>query len=117
MRQPYKVIRGYANKIVVYWLVLFSIIVHGLSVPVLNIFYRMFKVQPVRDHPVQIHLLSESEPLPNNSVLLDGQRQSVLVNNQFSRVPEDSEDTNGMGRDDTGSIVCERVEVELTSMK
>ncbi|EYE95149.1 putative plasma membrane antiporter [Aspergillus ruber CBS 135680] len=102
---------------VVYWLVLFSIIVHGLSVPVLNIFYRMFKVQPVRDHPVQIHLLSESEPLPNNSVLLDGQRQSVLVNNQFSRVPEDSEDTNGMGRDDTGSIVCERVEVELTSMK
>lgn len=102
---------------VVYWLVLFSIIVHGLSVPVLNIFYKVFKVQPVRDHPVEIHLLSENEPLPNNSVLLDGQRQSVIVNNQFSRALEDPEDTRDMERDDTESIVCERVEVELSSIK
>lgn len=101
-------------NVVVYWLVLFSIIVHGLSVPVLNIFYKVLKVQPVRDHPVEIHLLSENEPLPNNSVLLDGQQQSVLVNNQFSRVSEELRDTE---RDNTGSIVCERVEVELSSIK
>lgn len=101
----------------VYWLVLFSIIIHGLSVPALNIFYKIFKVQPVRDHPVEIHLLSENEPLPNNSILLDGQRQSVIVNNQFSRMSEESADTRDTERDGTGSIVCERVEVELSSIK
>lgn len=103
--------------VVVYWLVLFSIIVHGLSVPVLNILYKIFKVQPVRDHPVEIHMLSENEPLPNNSILLDGQRQSVIVNNQFSRVSDESGDMRDTERDDMGFIVCERVEVELSSIK
>jgi sodium/hydrogen antiporter len=104
---------------VVYWLVLFSIIVHGLSVPILNILYHFFKVQPVRDHPVEIHMLSENEPLPNNSILLNGQRQSVIVNNQFSRVSETGSvvGTRGTERDHTESSVCEGVDVELSSIK
>jgi len=103
---------------VVYWLVLYSIIVHGLSVPVLNIFYRLFKVKPVRDHPLEIHLLSENEPLPNNSIPLDGQRQSVIVNNQFSRVSETDSvvDMRDTERNDTESI-REGVEFELSSIK
>ncbi|KAL5343801.1 Sodium/hydrogen exchanger family-domain-containing protein, partial [Aspergillus crustosus] len=72
-----------AMRPVVYWLVLFSIIVHGLSVPVLHLFYQALKVPKVCDHPVEMVLLSENEPLPNNSTV-DRQRHSVLINNHFS---------------------------------
>ncbi|RDW81151.1 putative plasma membrane antiporter [Aspergillus mulundensis] len=72
-----------AMRPVVYWLVLFSIIVHGLSVPILYVFYKALKVRKVHDHPVEVVLLSENEPLPNNSTV-DRQRHSVLVNNRFS---------------------------------
>lgn len=67
----------------VYWLVLFSIIVHGLSVPILYVIYKALRVPKVHDHPVEVVLLSKNEPLPNNSTV-DRQRHSVLVNNQFS---------------------------------
>ncbi|KAL4895231.1 Sodium/hydrogen exchanger family-domain-containing protein [Aspergillus ambiguus] len=77
---------------VVYWLVFFSIVVHGLSVPLLNGLYRAFNVPRVCDHPVEVLLLSEHEPAPNNSTV-DRQRHSVIVNNRFSRSPEsESED-------------------------
>lgn len=77
---------------------------------------------PVRDdRPVEVHLLSENEPLPNNSTL-DRQRQSVIVNNRFSPASEASESESHMGNmdqradcDDTASVVCERV--ELSSIK
>ncbi|KAJ5159262.1 Cation/H+ exchanger [Penicillium coprophilum] len=69
---------------VVYWLVFFSIVIHGLSIPVLNCLYKWFKVPPVRDHPVEIILLSEKEPVPNNSVV-DHCGYSVILNNRFSR--------------------------------
>ncbi|KAL5001881.1 Sodium/hydrogen exchanger family-domain-containing protein [Aspergillus recurvatus] len=72
-----------AMRPVVYWLVLFSIIVHGLSVPILYIFYKALTVPKVHDHPVEVVLLSKNEPLPNNSTV-DRQRHSVLVNNRFS---------------------------------
>ncbi|KAL3464044.1 Sodium/hydrogen exchanger family-domain-containing protein [Aspergillus heterothallicus] len=72
-----------AMRPVVYWLVLFSVIVHGLSVPILYVFYKVLKVPKVHDHPVEVVLLSENEPLPNNSIA-DPQRHSVLVNNRFS---------------------------------
>ncbi|KAL4943658.1 hypothetical protein BDV06DRAFT_131702 [Aspergillus oleicola] len=68
---------------VVYWLVLFSIVVHGLSVPILDMLYNAFKVPKVYDHPVEVVLLSENEPLPNNSTA-DPKRHSVMINNRFS---------------------------------
>ncbi|KAL4909000.1 hypothetical protein BDW74DRAFT_187430 [Aspergillus multicolor] len=71
-----------AMRPVVYWLVLFSVIVHGLSVPILYMFYKTMKVRKVHDLPVEVILLSENEPLPNNSTV-DRQRHSVLVNNRF----------------------------------
>ncbi|KAJ5827833.1 Cation/H+ exchanger [Penicillium robsamsonii] len=69
---------------VVYWLVFFSIVIHSLSIPVLNGLYKWFKVPTIRDHPVEIILLSESEPVPNNSVV-DRRGHSVILNNRFSR--------------------------------
>ncbi|KAL4887009.1 Sodium/hydrogen exchanger family-domain-containing protein [Aspergillus karnatakaensis] len=72
-----------AMRPVVYWLVLFSVIVHGLSVPILYLLYQVLKVPKVCDHPVEVILLSENEPLPNNSTV-DRQRHSVMINNRFS---------------------------------
>lgn len=67
----------------VYWLVFFSIVVHGLSIPVLNAIYKWLQVPVIHDHPVEILLLSENEPVPNNSVV-NRQSQHVTVNNRFS---------------------------------
>jgi hypothetical protein len=93
---------------VVYWLVLFSVIVHGLSVPILYVFYRVFKVPKVHDHPVEVLILSENEPLPNNSVV-DPQRRSVLVHNRFSEpsglnVDSDEEKEHDEQRESTERI-------------
>lgn len=74
---------------VVYWLVLFSILWHGLSIPALNLIYEYAGVKPVEDEdgPVEITHLSEKDPLPTNAVAgsQDPRRRSVLVNNRFSR--------------------------------
>ncbi|KAJ9233610.1 putative plasma membrane antiporter [Paecilomyces variotii] len=70
---------------VVYWLVFFSIIVHGLSVPILSFIYRVLHVKPISDIPVEIVILSENEPLPNNSELKPEQH-SAIVHNRFSRM-------------------------------
>lgn len=89
---------------VVYWLVLFSIIVHGLSVPALNALYKLFKVPCICDHPVEVVLLSENEPLPNNSTIEPG-RHSIIVNNRFSRSPDEEAQTRRFSRDDTEAIL------------
>jgi hypothetical protein len=86
-------------SVVVYWLVFFSIIVHGLSVPLLNAIYKFFKVTPVHDDPVEVVLLSENEPLPNNSTAAP-QRHSAILNNRFARRDEgddfeDDDNTHG----------------------
>ncbi|KAF2176042.1 Na(+)/H(+) antiporter 1 [Zopfia rhizophila CBS 207.26] len=89
---------------VVYWLVVFSIVVHGLSIPALDAFYRWKKIPPISDsEPAEIRLLSENEPLPNNAYN-NPKRNSIIVNNRFSRPisggpglmrwnPRDSHDT------------------------
>ncbi|KAF2186496.1 hypothetical protein K469DRAFT_686894 [Zopfia rhizophila CBS 207.26] len=70
---------------VVYWLVIFSIIVHGLSIPALDAFYRWKKIPPISDsEPAEIRILSEKEPLPNNAYN-NPKRNSIIVNNRFSR--------------------------------
>lgn len=49
---------------VVYWLVFFSIVVHGLSIPVLNGIYKWLRVPVIYDHPVEILLLWKMSPSP-----------------------------------------------------
>ena len=70
---------------VVYWLVFFSIVVHGLSIPALDAFYRWRKIPPItEEEPSEIQVLSENEALPNNAYVT-GHRRSMVVHNRFSR--------------------------------
>lgn len=70
---------------VVYFLVIFSIVVHGLSIPALNAFYRYKKIPPIEEaEPAEIRVLSIHEPLPNNT-RVDAKRNSVYQHNRFSR--------------------------------
>lgn len=70
---------------VVYFLVIFSIVVHGLSIPALDAFYRYKGVAPiVESEPVEIRVLSDNDALPNNAYT-NAKRNSVIVHNRFSR--------------------------------
>ncbi|KAJ4366770.1 hypothetical protein N0V83_007295 [Neocucurbitaria cava] len=70
---------------VVYWLVIFSIIVHGLSIPALDAFYRYKKIPPISEaEPVEIRVFSDNEVLPNNANR-NLKRNSVIIHNRFSR--------------------------------
>lgn len=70
---------------VVYFLVLFSIIVHGLSIPALELIYRWQKVPPIVEmDPITERRLSISDALPNNAHI-DPRHGSVVRHNRFSR--------------------------------
>jgi hypothetical protein len=70
---------------IVYFLVLFSIVVHGLSIPGLELIYRWQNVPPIVEmEPVTVHRLSVSDPLPNNAHI-DPRHGSVVRHNRFSR--------------------------------
>lgn len=55
--------------------------------------YKAWDVPRVHDHPVEVALLSENEPLPNNSTA-NPQRHSVLVNNRFAEPDSSTEDSD-----------------------
>ena len=78
-----------AMRPVVYFLVLFSIIVHGLSIPALELIYKWRGVKPiVEPEPSLVRRRSISEPLPPNSHV-DPRYGSVVRHNRFSRVGSD----------------------------
>ncbi|KAI9158104.1 putative Na(+)/H(+) antiporter [Paramyrothecium foliicola] len=68
---------------VVYWLVFFSIVWHGLSIPVLNMIYKFMKVQPVQDDATEIRRKSLQVAAPNNAII--GDDQTFIAFNRFSR--------------------------------
>ncbi|OAG09495.1 uncharacterized protein CC84DRAFT_1137206 [Paraphaeosphaeria sporulosa] len=71
---------------VVYFLVLFSIVVHGLSIPALELIYRWKGVEPIVElEPSMERRRSVSEALPPNSHV-DPRTHSVVRHNRFSRV-------------------------------
>lgn len=74
---------------VVYWLVFFSIVVHGLSIPILNLVFKWRGVTPVLDESggVEMEMLSRHSSVPKNSrrSVSIGRRSSVIVHNRFSR--------------------------------
>lgn len=76
-----------AMRPVVYWLVVFSIFWHGLSIPALNMYYKWTGVQPITDEdgPAEVLQLSASNPAPKNSTVNE-KRGSIMINNRFSRV-------------------------------
>lgn len=74
-----------AMRPVVYFLVLFSIVVHGLSIPALELIYRWQKVEPIVEmDPATERRLSVSSALPNNAHV-DPRHGSVVRHNRFSR--------------------------------
>lgn len=68
---------------VVYWLVLFSIVVHGLSIPALDIIYRTVGIKPIRDDAVGIKRMSCRVATPANAI--EGDRETFIAYNRFSR--------------------------------
>ena len=68
---------------VVYWLVLFSIVVHGLSIPALNLIYSYMGVQPIKEDSVEIRRTSMSVATPVNAV--PGDQDTFIAYNRFSR--------------------------------
>lgn len=83
---------------VVYWLVLFSIVVHGLSIPALNAFYKFKGVEPIQeDMPAEIAIRSSAQALPKNSRKNEN-RRSMYVHNRFSVMPEIQGRTDEFGR-------------------
>lgn len=68
---------------VVYWLVLFSIVVHGLSIPGLNLIYRFAGVKPIQEDAVELRRMSTRVPVPVNAAVGDG--ETFIAYNRFSR--------------------------------
>lgn len=68
---------------VVYWLVLFSIVVHGLSIPALNAVYKFYGVKPITEDAVEIRRKSMRVPTPVNASVADG--EVFIAYNRFSR--------------------------------
>jgi len=68
---------------VVYWLVLFSIVVHGLSIPALNAFYKFKGVRPITDDATELRRMSMRVPTPVNAAV--GDTQTFIAYNRFSR--------------------------------
>ncbi|KAF1916958.1 Sodium/hydrogen exchanger family-domain-containing protein [Ampelomyces quisqualis] len=69
---------------VVYFLILFSIVVHGLSIPALELIYRWQKVEPIVEmEPVTERRFSISSPLPNNAHI-DHRHGNIVRHNRFS---------------------------------
>ncbi|KAM7198898.1 Cation/H+ exchanger [Naviculisporaceae sp. PSN 640] len=69
---------------VVYWLVLFSIVVHGLSIPALNLIYGWYGVKPIQEDAVEIRRLSIRVPTPVNAAVED-KGEHFVAYNRFSR--------------------------------
>jgi sodium/hydrogen antiporter len=68
---------------VVYWLVLFSITVHGLSIPALNLVYKYTGVQHIKDDAIEIKRKSIKIATPVNAI--EGDKDTFIAYNRFSR--------------------------------
>jgi len=73
---------------VAYWLALFSIVVHGLSIPALNQYYKFMGVQPVQDDAVEMRRASIHVAPPSNAI--EGDDSTFIVYNRFARPVLDS---------------------------
>ncbi|KAI1804649.1 Cation/H+ exchanger [Daldinia bambusicola] len=68
---------------VVYFLVLFSIVVHGLSIPILSVIYKYANVRPITEDAVEIRRRSIYMATPVNAFA--GDHDTFIVYNRFFR--------------------------------
>ncbi|KAF7543553.1 hypothetical protein G7Z17_g10651 [Cylindrodendrum hubeiense] len=67
----------------IYFLVVFSIVVHGLSIPLLNVIHQNRGVKPIQDDAVSIRRRSIHMAMPPNAVAEDD--ENVIAYNRFWR--------------------------------
>ncbi|KAG9251059.1 Sodium/hydrogen exchanger family-domain-containing protein [Emericellopsis atlantica] len=72
----------------IYFLVVFSIVGHGLSIPLLDAIYKRMGVQPIQDDAIAIRRKSIHVPNPANAAL--GDEDTFIAYNRFRR-PSDPE--------------------------
>ncbi|EKJ70885.1 hypothetical protein FPSE_08936 [Fusarium pseudograminearum CS3096] len=68
---------------IVYWLVLFSIVIHGLSIPALNIIYSLTGKEAIKEDAVEVRRISMRAATPTNAMA--GDRDTFIAYNRFSR--------------------------------
>ncbi|PFH62592.1 hypothetical protein XA68_12844 [Ophiocordyceps unilateralis] len=106
---------------VVYWLVFFSIIFHGLSIPALDAIYRYMGVKPIQEDSAEIRRRSSRVATPPNAV--PGSRDTFIAYNRFSRPVSESlslpmsrnqappfDDYSGFSKSSQGSLPFEQIE-------
>ncbi|KAH6636448.1 Cation/H+ exchanger [Chaetomium tenue] len=98
---------------IVYWLVLFSIVVHGLSIPALNLIYRFCGVKPIQEDAVELRRMSMRVATPVNATV--GDSDTFIAYNRFSRPVFNQADlprVNGVGGGDDDSIAEEKTRIQ-----
>ncbi|KAL2157892.1 hypothetical protein VTH06DRAFT_4946 [Thermothelomyces fergusii] len=108
---------------VVYWLVFFSIVVHGLSIPALDWVYRARGVPPIRDDPVELRRLSARVPTPVNATVAGDPAadaaaapDAFIAFNRFSRPdPAKTADTLPLAAAPAPSPTVSAASVPITS--
>ncbi|KAL7276419.1 hypothetical protein RUND412_000591 [Rhizina undulata] len=76
---------------VVYFIVLSSILIHGISIPILNLIYNYFNVKTIQDDVTVLHRLSRLEPIPVNARASFRNTNSIVAFNRFARPESDAE--------------------------
>lgn len=66
-----------------YFLVLFSITIHGISIPILNYIYQYYNVEPIKKDAVTIRRKSLLMPTPTNATTRDS--DTFIAFNRFRR--------------------------------
>ncbi|KAK7911566.1 hypothetical protein PG985_014047 [Apiospora marii] len=69
----------------VYFLVIFSVVVHGLSIPALDALYRFYKVPPIVEDAVQVQRKTVYVPPPANARPDSADEDYFVAYNRFSR--------------------------------
>jgi hypothetical protein len=65
-------------------------VVHGLSIPALNLIYRYCDVKPIQEDAVELRRLSTHVPVPVNAAV--GDDETFIAYNRFSRPVFDEAD-------------------------
>lgn len=74
----------------IYFLVVFSIVIHGLSIPALSLIYKRVGIKPIKEDAVEIRRKSLRQAPPSNAI--SGEGDHFIAYNRFSRPVFDPDD-------------------------
>lgn len=83
MMRSFGTLTNKSSLLVVYFLVLFSIVVHGLSIPILSAIYKYQEVRPITEDAVELRRRSIYVPTPVNA--FKGDSDTFIAYNRFFR--------------------------------